>query len=193
MNFDWQCNFHGNFYRFIKINLCGSLYDNALSQPVYINHKGCFQYPRGRLNYVIWNIWASRIAVPLYTVKSSQSLRISQFDQRKRLRSGIMKCIFLHDDVIKRKHFPRYWPFVRGIHRSLVNSPHKGQWRGALMFSSICACINGWVNNGEAGDLRRHRAHNARRCNRQCGCCWIWVKRVYVITKMMIASNLRSL
>ena len=38
------------------------------------------------------------------------------------------------DDVIKWKHFPRYWPFVWGIHRSPVNSPHKGQWRGALMF-----------------------------------------------------------
>ena len=42
---------------------------------------------------------------------------------------------------------------------SLVNSPHKGQWRGALMFALICARINGWVNNGGAGDLRRHRAH----------------------------------
>ena len=49
--------------------------------------------------------------------------------------------------------------FVRGIHRSPVNSSHKGQWRGALMFSFICAWINGWVNNREAGDLRRHRAH----------------------------------
>ena len=39
-----------------------------------------------------------------------------------------------HDDVIKWKHFPCYWPFVRGIHRSPVNSPHKGQWRGALIF-----------------------------------------------------------
>ena len=55
--------------------------------------------------------------------------------------------------------FPRYWPFVRGIHWSPVNSPHKGQWRGALMFSLICAWINGWVNNREAGDLRRHLAH----------------------------------
>ena len=64
-----------------------------------------------------------------------------------------------HDDVIKWKHFPRYWPFVRGIHRSPVNSPHKGQWRGALMFTLICARINGWVNNREAGDLRRYRAH----------------------------------
>ena len=57
-----------------------------------------------------------------------------------------------HDDVIKWKHFPRYWPFVRGIHRSPVNFPHKGQWHGALMFSLICVWINGWVNNREAGD-----------------------------------------
>ena len=62
------------------------------------------------------------------------------------------------DDVIKWKHFPRYWTFVRGIHRSPVNSPHKGQWRGALMFSLICAWINGWVNNGEACDLRCYLA-----------------------------------
>ena len=65
----------------------------------------------------------------------------------------------VHDDVIKWKHFPRYWPFVRGIHRSPVNSPHKGQWRGALMFSLICVGINGGVNNREAGDLRRYRVH----------------------------------
>ena len=36
---------------------------------------------------------------------------------------------------------------------------HKGQWRGALMFSLICVWINEWVNNREAGDLRRYRAH----------------------------------
>ena len=65
----------------------------------------------------------------------------------------------LHDDVIKWKHFPHYWPFVRGIYRSPVNSSHKVQWRGALMFSLICAWINGWVNNREAGDLRRNHAH----------------------------------
>ena len=64
-----------------------------------------------------------------------------------------------HDDVIKWKHFPRHWPFVRGIHRSPVNSPHKGQWRGALMFYLICAWTNSWANNREAGDLGRHRAH----------------------------------
>ena len=64
-----------------------------------------------------------------------------------------------HDDVIKWEQFPRNWPFVRGIHRSPVNSPHKGQWRGPLMFSLICLWINAWVNTREAGDLRRHRAH----------------------------------
>ena len=41
----------------------------------------------------------------------------------------------------------------------LVKSPHKGQWRGALVFSLICTRINGWVNNDEAGDLRRNHAH----------------------------------
>ena len=33
------------------------------------------------------------------------------------------------------------------------------RWRGALMFSLICVWINGWVNNGEAGDLKHYRAH----------------------------------
>ena len=64
-----------------------------------------------------------------------------------------------HDDVIKWKHFLCNWPFVLGIHRSLVNSPHKGQWRRALMFSLICVWINEWVNNCEAGDLRCCCAH----------------------------------
>ena len=47
-----------------------------------------------------------------------------------------------HDDVIKWKHFPRYWSFVRGIQRSPVHSPHKGQGRAALMFPLICAWTN---------------------------------------------------
>ena len=70
-----------------------------------------------------------------------------------------VKIISFHDDVIKWNYFPRYWAFVRGIHRSTVNSPHKGQWRGALIFSLICVWINGWINNREAGDLSRYRVH----------------------------------
>ena len=42
---------------------------------------------------------------------------------------------------------------------SPVSSPHKGQWRGVLMFSLICAWKSGWANNREAVDMRRHRTH----------------------------------
>ena len=52
-----------------------------------------------------------------------------------------------------------YWPFVRGIHRSPVDSHHKGQWRGALMYSLVCTWTNGWANSRDAGELRRLSAH----------------------------------
>ena len=68
-----------------------------------------------------------------------------------------------HDDVIKWKHFPHYWSFVREIHRSPVNSPRKGQWRGALMFSLICALNKrlskqswGWWFETPSRSLWRH-------------------------------------
>ena len=48
---------------------------------------------------------------------------------------------------------PRYWPVVR------VDSPHKDQWRGALMFSLICVWTNRWANHRDAGGLKRHRTH----------------------------------
>ena len=51
------------------------------------------------------------------------------------------------------------WPFVWRIDRLPVNSPHKGQWRCALMLTFICAWINGRVNNRKASDLRRHLDH----------------------------------
>ena len=68
-----------------------------------------------------------------------------------------------HNDIIKWKHFPRYWPFVRGIHGSPGNSPHKGQWRGDLMLSLICALnkrltklASGCWLKSPAGPLWRH-------------------------------------
>ena len=64
-----------------------------------------------------------------------------------------------HDDVIKWKHFPRYWPFVRGFHRSRWISRTKASDAELWCFFFICARINDWVNNREAGDLRRHRPH----------------------------------
>ena len=47
--------------------------------------------------------------------------------------------------------FPRYWPFVRGIHRS------QRPVTQSLIFSLICAWTNGWANNRDTGDLSRHR------------------------------------
>ena len=65
-----------------------------------------------------------------------------------------------HDDVIKWKYFLHYWPFLLGIHRSPVNSPHKGQWCGTLLFSLIRTWINSCVSNRESGDLWRHRDYH---------------------------------
>ena len=76
-----------------------------------------------------------------------------------------------HDDVIKWKYFPRYWPFVRGIHRSPVNSPHEGQWRGALFVffdlrpkKRLSKQWWGWWFETPSRTLWRH-------CN---GCSWNW-------------------
>ena len=82
-------------------------------------------------------------------------------------------CMCLHSSGLKNdeKHPRPWWRYQMetfSVSMALcagnspvtgVNSPHKGQRRGALMFSLICAWPNGWVNNGKAGDLRRHRAH----------------------------------
>ena len=85
-----------------------------------------------------------------------------------------LKAKFMdHADVIKCKHFPRYWPFVRKIHRTPVDSPHKGQWRGALIFSLIWAWTNGWANNRDVGDLRCHRVHYDVTV-RTCRCLRLW-------------------
>ena len=113
----------------------------------------------------------------------------------------------IHDDFMKWKHFPRYWPFVQGIHRSPMNSPYKGQWRGALMFSLICAWINGWVNNGEVGDLRRHRTHydiivmkvlvdSQHKCRDLMVFCWhcqpLYIY-VYIYMNSWVAGEIRCL
>ena len=69
----------------------------------------------------------------------------------------------VHDDIIKWKHFPRYWSFVQGIHRSPMNSPHKGQWCGVLLYSLNCAlnrCLSkhswGWWFETPLCSLSRH-------------------------------------
>ena len=94
-----------------------------------------------------------------------------------------------HDDVIKWKHFARY--FVWRIHRKI---PNKGQRRGALLFSLTIAWINGWVNNRGAGDLRRHRAHYdvivmALGQSRGCPVPAKWPGNMYQINLCQTKSN----
>ena len=119
-----------------------------------------FQQNRSALKLVI----RSPLAAPDHLQPFYQlcSINWSLFSTRKNLN-------YLHDINARNdwqswwRHqmeaFLRYWPFVRGINRSPVNSRQKGQWRGALMFSLICARTNTWANHRDAGDLRRHCFH----------------------------------
>ena len=58
---------------------------------------------------------------------------ITIFIEQNALENGVCKMSTIlfglhcipYDDVIKWKHFPRYWPFLRRNHRSPVNSPTK--------------------------------------------------------------------
>ena len=88
-----------------------------------------------------------------------------------------------------------YWPFERGLHRSRVNSPHNGQWRGALMFPLICVWINAWVKTREAGDLRRYSSHYDVIVMGLC--CWHRTNEsfdpVAVIQHSIIWKNIKSL
>ena len=72
---------------------------------------------------------------------------------------GQMVNCMMTPSTIKWKHFPRYWSFVRGIHRLSVDSLTKASDVDLWCFLWSAPETNGWANNGDAGDLRRHRAH----------------------------------
>ena len=86
-----------------------------------------------------------------------------------------------HDDVIKWKHLPRYWPFVRGIHRSPVNSSHKGQWRVAFE-NTIFHCDTGIFRSVGVNMLRPE--HNGRHCEDDTfKCIFLYESRFNLIQK----------
>ena len=94
-------------------------------------HHQIYQHPK------TWNLQGTPHISPSWV---SYRLCVVVWMNWTMLKRGLMtphrSDKWFHDDVIKWKHFPRYWPFVWVIHLSPVNSPHKGHWRGALMFSA---------------------------------------------------------
>ena len=145
---------------------------------VLCKHCGC-RWPN--VLAVSSNIKSFQCKIPHNIYKMWSRDHVTSFIMGAHTPSAVKK----HGSMItsfKWKHFPRNWPFVRGIHRSPLNSPHKGQWRGALMFSLICVWINDWVNNREAGDLRRHRVHydvivmQLISFNVYVLCCYWWLR-----------------
>ena len=122
-------NYHFTRRGLNSIFFVSYLYQNDFSV-AYKSYMYAFRLP----DMDEWCKWENML-----TLRKSKQIK-------KLFESNFLICFFSlkdHDDVIKWEHFPRYWPFVWGIHRSPVNSPHKGQCRGALIFSFICAWING--------------------------------------------------
>ena len=139
--------FHATLTFFILINV-------SHIRALYANHKMWFNFDV--TNAIIILIYRAK----LFMYHQSRHLKLISFHALDFIIQTIVgETKHLHGDIVKWKHFPRYWPFVRGIHRSAFSSPHKGQWREALMFSFISPWTNGWVNNRDAGDLRCDRAH----------------------------------
>ena len=122
----------------------------------------CFTYGTWHIN-LRCNVYSDKLykSEIKFTRRSIKMTQKHNYHGNTSLWKYLLEHVHLRncDDVIKWKHFPRNWPFVRKIHRSPVNFPHKGQWRGALMFSLIYVWINDWANNREAGDLRRQHGH----------------------------------
>ena len=92
----------------------------------------CFSVSEATLKNRVINSYEFPIII-MFSVQNP-TIFAHKYDKIPPLRSLPVINYIDHDDVIKWKHFPRYWPFVRGIHRSPVTSPHKGQLRGALIF-----------------------------------------------------------
>ena len=93
--------------------------------------------------------------------------------------SNLRRFRLNHDDVIKWKHFPRYWPFVRGIHRWIPRTKASDAELWCFIWSA--PWINGWVSNREAGDLKRLRIGYADPAKKWLG----WNKTSYIYSKSL--------
>ena len=123
-------------------------------------------FPRNMVVYVccynqsttdVWCLTAVRNSITTtFTTVMIVWVRFTQRPQIRQLLLGLNSATWWRHQM---EPFSALLALCAGNSPVPVNSPHKGHWRGALMFSSICARINDWVNSREACDLRRHRGH----------------------------------
>ena len=108
------------------------------------------------MKYVGCNIYQQLLSIHIYIIKKSYSpfyqIYRPTYDITMTFWVSLSWCHWMET-------FTALLALCEGNHRSLVDFPHKGQWRGALMFSLICTWTNVWANNRDAGELRRHCAH----------------------------------
>ena len=102
-------------------------------------------------------LWRRFIYVQYFVyISKTEGVAFSPWNKNTSLQGG---CNWVSWWRHQMEIFPALLVLCAGNSPVPMNSPHKGQWRRALMFSLICVWINDWVNNREAGDLRRHRGH----------------------------------
>ena len=179
---------------------CGWWFE-TLSHPLWCHHNGPgdkrFSEPTMTHICVTRRLcaWACDVsAVDTLVVKGSSSSTPRFLHSLKSVTQSI-SCSDMsnHDDVNLWKYSPRYWPFVREIHRSPVDSPHKGQWRGALIFSLICTWTNSWANNRDSNDLRRHRAHYGVSVMKHNKASYFWIVTGYIMHYFQhVADQIRT-
>ena len=131
-----------------------SRWDTLHQNRVHIwRDRVCMPHPVSRVQVCYGELTVMLLTFVIHAIQIMEKLASPWYWAHKGRR---LDAIY-HEDVIKWKYFPRNWSFVRGVHRSPVTSPNKGQWRGALMFSLICAWKSGLETPWDG--LRRHRAH----------------------------------
>ena len=121
---------------------------------IQVQYKMCFILIQILTDVSLWNLAYDTKIVLLRRMQSVVDSQESNLEQHIFHQIRIVTKVPLWNGTlvgITWKHFLRYWPFERGIHRSPVEPLHKGQWRGALMFS-----LNKRLSSQSK---RRHRAH----------------------------------
>ena len=123
----------------------------------------CISYVRERFSCLY--VYCGNIVNCVYYVQLALRLLWADFVDLCQMLYVCKKMSLCCLDVCKINVFP-WWrhqmeTFSASAALCAGNSPapHKGQRRWALIFSLICAWTNGWVNNRDAVDLRRHCAH----------------------------------